>query len=555
MDGASTSDGSGDGAPELPGDQPSDQPSDQPVDQFVDEPGELAAGQPGRATGNASLRQLSLNVVSSYGTFAVGVVLSLLLTRVLLLHLGAGTYGLWIVLLALVSYLGLLDVGIGTAAVQRIARLTAIDDKAGIADLIRTTWVVFALSGAVAVLVTIGLAPFVASLLNLGTISSTQAGATLVILGVMSAISFLAIVPNSVLFGSGRSDRLSQIGLIALLFTQVGQILAVLASGGLIVLAIFQAAGIAISFCMASSVVRRVTGVSLRHGRFSVPLLKDLLRFGGLQSVVTLSSVFAFQLDALIIGILLPVAQVAPYSVALNTSNFTRSLANQGSALLLPTYSHFDAVADRRRQAKYFFNGVMASLVISVPVIVSLAAFGGPLLKLWLGTVPPKSYEIVIALGVVNALQFPGHQCFLFLTGVGRNRQLVKWAVIGAVANLAGSIVATYLLGPIGPAIGSIPVVLVLDFTILPIMVCRYLEVPVGTYVRKALGPVLIVGVAAAAVALALLRFHPVHSGLAAIVASVIVCGAAWAIFILVLARVEPELRTALTRRLRPGRS
>ena len=49
--------------------------------------------------------------------------------------------------------------------------------------------------------------------------------------------------------------------------------------------------------------------------------------------------------------------------------------------------------------------------------------------------------------------------------------------------NLAGTIGATYWFGPIGPAIGSIPVVLVLDFIVLPVMVCRYLGVPVARYV------------------------------------------------------------------------
>ncbi len=506
--------------------------------------------EPGQPAANASVRQLSLNVFSSYASFGIGLVLTLVLTRVLLRHLGAGTYGLWIVLLALVGYLGLLDIGVGTAAVQRVARLTAIGDKEGVADLIRTTWVFFAGSGVLAIIVTIGLAPFVSSFLNLGTISPTEAGVTLVILGVMSSFLFLSTVPNSVLFGSGRGDRLSQIGLLVLLVTQGGQIVAVLAGAGLIALGILQAAGMGIGLVLAASLAGRVTGSSIRRGHFSRPLLKELLQFGGLQSIISLGGVVSFQLDSLIIGIILPVAQVAPYSVALNTSNFTRSLSTQGSALLLPSYSHFDAVDDRKRQSQYFMNGVMACLVLAVPIIVSLAAFGEPILKLWLGSVPPKTYEIMIALGIVNALQLPGHQCFLFLTGVGRNRQLVGLAVIGAVVNLGGTIAATYWLGPIGPAIGSIPVVLVLDFTVLPIMVCRYIGIPVGQYVRLALGPVVPVGLAAGAVALALVHLHPAHTGVAAIVASVVTCAVAWAVFALVLAKLEPELRAAIWQRL-----
>ncbi len=535
VDGASTSDGPGD-----------------PPDEEV---GTAAAEDAARPASNASVRQLSLNVVSSYASFGIGIVLTLVLTRVLLRHLGASTYGLWIVLLALVGYLGLLDIGVGTAAVQRVARLTAIGDKEGVADLIRTTWVFFAGSGVVAIVITIGLAPFVSSFLNLGAIDPTEAGTTLVVLGVMSSLLFLSVVPNSVLFGSGRGDRLSQIGLLVLLLTQGGQIVAVLAGAGLIALGILQMAGAGIGLVLAASLAGRVTGSSIRSGHFSRPLLKQLLRFGGLQSIISLGGVVAYQLDALIIGIILPVAQVAPYSVALSTSNFTRSISTQGSTLLLPSYSHFDAVADRKRQSRYFMNGVMACLVLAVPIIVSLAAFGDPILKLWLGSVPPKTYEIMIALGIVNALQLPGNQCFLFLTGVGRNRQLVGLAVVGAVVNLAGTIGATFWLGPIGPAIGSLPVVLVLDFIVLPVMVCRYIGAPVSLYVRRALGPVLPVGLAAGAVALALVHLHPAHTGLSAVLASIATCAAAWVVFALVLAKLEPELRTAMWQRLRRRRS
>ena len=121
--------------------------------------------------------------------------------------------------------------------------------------------------------------------------------------------------------------------------------------------------------------------------------------------------------------------------------------------------------------------------------------------------------------------------------------------------NLAGTIGATFWLGPIGPAIGSLPVVLVLDFIVLPVMVCRYIGAPVSRYVRRALGPVLPVGLAAGAVALALVHLHPAHTGLAAVLASIATCAAAWVVFALVLAKLEPELRTAMWQRLRRRRS
>ena len=95
---------------------------------------------------------------------------------------------------------------------------------------------------------------------------------------------------------------------------------------------------------------------------------------------------------------------------------------------------------------------------------------------------------------------------------------MAKLALIGAALNLAGSIGATCWLGPVGPAVGSLPVVLVIDFVILPGVVCRHLDIPLRRYVRTALAPVLPTAAVAGIAALALIHLHPAHSALAAVV-------------------------------------
>ena len=431
----------------------------------------------------------------------------------LLHHLGAATYGLWVVLLALVGYLGLLDVGVGTAAVQRVARLTAKNDTEGMADLIQDDLDLLRRLGRVGRAHHRGAGPVRSLVPQPGQCQSHLAGATLIILGVMSALMFLSTVPNAVLFGSGRNDRQTQFGLVTMLLVQVGQIVAMVAGAGLMAVAILQTAGVAVTLVITASIVHRITGASIRRGHFNRRLLRELLSFGGVQTVVALGGVVAYQLDSLVIGIILPVAQVAPYNVALNTSNFTRTLSTQATTSLLPTYAHFEEVGDRERQATYFFRAVMGCLVISAPIVIALAAYGDPILKLWLGTVPPKTYEIMIALGLVTALQLPGHQCFLFLTGTGRNRAMVRLALIGATVNLAGSIGATYWLGPVGPAIGSLPVVLILDSMVLPARVCGTWGCPFRSYVRSALVPVIPASLAAGITAPALSTSTPSTAG------------------------------------------
>jgi O-antigen/teichoic acid export membrane protein len=499
-------------------------------------------------TANASGRQLARNVASSYGNLFLVVLTSLVLTRVLLRHLGTGTYGLWIVLLAIVGYLGLLDVGVSTAAVQRVARLMAAHDRDGVADLIRTAWTFFAVSGVIAVLVTVVLAPYVSSFLHLGTIDPTVAGTTLIILGLMMAAMFLGSVPNAVLFGSGRGDRLAQLGGLTLVISQGVQIVVVIAGAGLVGLAIVSLAGVCLGLVLMAAMVHRVTGSSIRDGHFRRSVLVDLLRFGARQTVISLGGLIAYQLDAVVIGLILPIAQVAPYDIALSTSNLTRNLSTQGTNLLLPTYAHLDAVGDRTRQAWYFFRSVLVGMAISIPIVVALAAFGDPILRLWLGTVPPKTYEIVIALGLVITLQLPGHQCFSFLTGIGRIQLLVKLSVVGALVNLAGSVGATFWLGPVGPAIGSLPVVVVLDFFVLPVIVCRCLVLPFSEYARTALLPLIPASAVAGITAVALVLLLPNPRGVVALVCAGAVVAASWITMILVLLRIEPEFRVVAKR-------
>ena len=516
-----------------------------------------AADQP---FANASPRQFIRNALSSYANLFFGVILSLVLTRVLLRDLGTSTYGLWIVLLSVVSYLGLLDAGVSTATVQRVARMTAVGDDQGLADVIRTASVFFSVSGVLAVAITVVLAPFLATIVHLGSISTRVAGITLVLLGLMTAARFVTAVPIAVLFGVGRSDRSAQISLIGMLVTQLAQVGVVLAGGGLVWLGIVSLVGAVASFAMTSALARRMTGHSALSGRFDRALLGDLLRFGGRNTVIALSGLVSFSLDALIIGIILPVAQVAPYDIALSTANLTRNLTVYGSDLLLPTYTHFESTEDPVRQARLFSRTVMATLAISLPILVALAAFGDPILKLWLGDVPAKTYSIMIALGFVTALELPGHQCFIFLTGIGRNQLMVRMAVLGATVNLIGSIAATFWLGPIGPAIGSLPAVLVIDFTILPVIVCRHLRIPVGRYARDALLPVLPSVAVAGVVALVVLGLFPAHpgastlrGGVRALICASIVVLAAWAVMVGVTLRLEPDVRTAVLTKLRRG--
>jgi O-antigen/teichoic acid export membrane protein len=283
----------------------------------------------------------------------------------------------------------------------------------------------------------------------------------------------------------------------------------------------------------------------MRRGRHrpTRAVLGQLLRSGWRNVLIAVAGTIAWNLDTLVIGLIRPVAQVAPYSIALTTSNFTNSISSSGTALLLPSYAHSSALHDQDRQFRLYSKAVLFSMALAIPLVVALIAFGQALLRLWLGAVPPHTYQVLVALNIMILLAQPGAQSFVLLVGIGRNGLLAALALPAAIGNLGLSVAATFWLGPVGPAIGSLPQVVILEFVILPVVCCRTLGVAWRRYALEALLPLgvpLAVSVAAAGLLLWLMSNG---SETKAPFEAVIVAVLAWGAFLAVVIRIDPAVR------------
>jgi O-antigen/teichoic acid export membrane protein len=511
-----------------------------------DEPLETKPVETRRPLANASNRQLSINFATGYAGLVVAIILSLFLTPITLRHFGNSTYGLWIVITAIGSYVGLFDAGVSTAAAQMVASATALQDDQRIADLLATAQVFFTGTAILAIGVIVALIPFVGHLFSVGTQSVNTARIALLLTGLVTVIAFLSSVPQSAIFGGGRNDRSSLLGIGTNLLTQGSQITVVLLGGGLVDLLLVSVAGALLGFGGLTWIAHRLGFLGQRRGRPSRALLRDLVRSGRRNAVVALGGTIAYSLDAVVVGIILPVHQVTPYDLGLSTANFTRSAATTATGLLLPTYAHSFALNERDRQFRLFSRAVLASMCITVPMVVALFAFGQSLLHLWLGAVPPHTFQVLVALNIVVLLQLPGQQSFQYLTGIGRNKILARIALPAALMNLGMSIGATFWLGPVGPAIGSLPQVVILDFVALPVMACRAMEVSILRYFREAILPLVVPLAGAVAMAAILRGLVGNTSKYRAPFEAVAVTLAAWIALLPYLTRTNPTVRNLL---------
>lgn len=448
---------------------------------------------------NASGSQLLRNFVANYLSLGAAILLSLVLTPIVLHDAGVVTYGLWVTMAALGSYAGLLDAGVSTAAVREIAAATAGGDEERLNELFDAINVFFVGTGVLVCAITIAVVPLIGDVISLPRGTLEVARIALVVEGVWRGISFIGIIPTIGLYGSGRSDIMAYLGIGFVTATQAAQIVVTVLGGGLIGL-FATSAGVSL---LALGVSWKITGrLGMRRRlrlRFVRSTMKGLLVQGWHNTLISISGIVSYALDSILIAIILPISQVAPYDIALSTANLSGKLATTGTSLLMPAYAHSHAVNDNARQFKLFSRAVLASMAIAMSMTAALIAFGQPIMALWLGHVPAHTYEILVAMNLAYLIRLPGRQATVHLTGVGKVRQIARLSLLFAVTNLGLSIAATFWLGPVGPVVGSIPQVVVFEFVVLPMLSCRELGVTITSYLKAAIAPLAAPLLAAAA--------------------------------------------------------
>lgn len=452
-------------------------------------------------------------------------------------------------LTSVVGYGGLLDAGVGTAVIQHVSQARARNDRAALAEIYGSASAFYLVSGAVLVAVCGVLVPLLGNFLHIAHASDESARAVVVILGASSAIGFAGNVPTASLVGGGRMDRLVLASMPLSLLGRLAQIGVVTAGGGLVALALTTMATGILTLIVTAIIARRTYPDFRISPRTATPrMLLVLLRYGRRNTMVSLAGLVSFNLDQVVIAAVLPLARLAPYAVALRAVNLIRTISAAGTGVLMPAYGHSEALGDKERQFRLLTISIFLSMLVTVPTEIAVVGFGQPLLHLWLGRVPPQTYAVLVALATVFALQLPGHQCVGMLTGAGQNLMIARVGLPMALANLAMSIGATYWLGPIGPAIGSLPQVALFDAVILPWMVCRHLDVPIRRYVLAAILPVVPAAVAAVTTVVLLRLYLHTPGGLVSLAEAAAVVILAWLATIPIASKLHPELARLLHR-------
>src|SRR5438552_4459866 len=130
--------------------------------------------------------------------------------------------------------------------------------------------------------------------------------------------------------------------------------------------------------------------------------------------------------------------------------------------------------------------------VLGIAVMVPLAAFNRDFISLWVGPICFGG-EWITGLAAINGILLSIYSLWgLVISGAGHVARVVPGTIASAVVNIVVSILATILLGPPGPLLGTLTALATINSWFFPMLLKRLFQVPLWPLFRAIASPVMI---------------------------------------------------------------
>lgn len=404
------------------------------------------------------LRTLLRNTAAGYALKALQMFLGLIAIPVLVTQVGADSYGLIVLAGAMLGYFSVFDLGMSDAITKFIAEHEATGDRKQIDRVISTALVTYMAIGVSLCVIVIFAIQFGA--LEIFDISESLRSDAHVIFTLTAGLSLLAwprlalqgvlrglqdFVPLNVVSGLGRVLAVSLA--ITLAFSN--------APLTTIYLAMQMDLFVALVF-LPMLVRRRLPGWIPSFGQVRRATLATIWSFSLWLMLSKVAVLLEYQLDTLILGLVLPMSAITAYVVLTYPFRMLQQFSGLAAAAAMPAVSsaasagNVTAVALFRLKGARIHNAILAVMTGTVLLVLE------PFLRLWMGTAWLDQIWIAY---VATGFQFIW-QSNAFLgqvyTGLGFAKKSGIVAFIAGLANLVLSLGLVQLLGVAGVILGTV---------------------------------------------------------------------------------------------------
>ena len=219
-----------------------------------------------------------------------------------------------------------------------------------------------------------------------------------------------------------------------------------------------------------------------------------MCNFGFYSLVNNSGETLRYYTDSFVIGRMLSVALVTPFSVATRLTEYFKMLVGGISGPIMVRLSGLSGQGDDRELKEEFLRSTRFSMLLGVFVGGIFILDGKMLISLWMGPELLGSYPILLALTVAYIITWGQIPCPMLLFARAKHHRAISWWTLGeGIANLILSILWAPKLGLLGVALGTAVPLAVSKLLIQPYYVLKDLGLSAGTYFMGGLSRALVV--------------------------------------------------------------
>jgi len=390
--------------------------------------------------------------------YATSLVVVFFLAPYMVSELGKTAYGIWVLLGSLVGYLGLLDLGVRGAVTRYVAKFHGQADHDKSSRTVSTAIGIFAIAGALAVMVALILSAFADRIFQISPEFQPQTRVIFLIGGANVAISLVGGVFGGILAGLQRFDLLNTLDIAGVILRASAVVISLHSGFGLIALsAIELLLNVARGGASAWLSYRAYPGLRLGISYCDRSYFRLIFSFSFYLFAIHVSHQVIIYSDALVIGAFLPVSFVAFFAVAGNLITYSRELLSCITRVLTPLASSLDAkgdTAELRRVTQQYAS--FASMLI-FPIVVTFAIRGTTFINLWMGReFGDLSGTVLRVLIPITALSAGNGVVCAVMLGIGKQKAIFPVFVGEAFCNVVLSCLLVKSYGVVGVAMGTL---------------------------------------------------------------------------------------------------
>jgi O-antigen/teichoic acid export membrane protein len=471
------------------------------------------------------------NTLSSFALSIVTMVVALVVTPVLTRHLGHEGYGIWVLVVSFVGYLELLELGLAGATVTFMGRQYAAEDLKALERTVNTTFFTLAALGLGAMVIAVGIAIVLPTLVHVSPGLVTTTRALVVLLGIDMAASIPMDTFGGGLISLHRFEVLNATLIAVTIARAVAWIVVLSMGGGLLALGVVTVVlGLLGQGARYVLFRRLVPEVSVHPRHFDREVLRALARPASWFAVSGFVNNFRDYARILILGIVRNIATAGVFAVGETLSLLGSKAQGPATQQFFPHAATLMGKDNRDRLRESVITGTRIATATTIPFCLVVAVLARPALIAWVGRsyvgAAPAATLMACAFGLDSIATIPRQ----VLSGTGEQRIPALIGIAAAVVEVSLVAGLGYAYGITGVGVATLIAVIVAELGTVP-LVCRHLDVSApslfGSVARAHILPVLAAGALGIYLSTGPVTHYVDGHGRLAGLAAVVVAGAA----------------------------